>query len=56
VLLAITLDRLTQAMGQPRRGVRHWYQTGPAGFILRLVGGGAARGEAAAPVKSAAAQ
>jgi glycine betaine/proline transport system permease protein len=49
VLLAITLDRLTQALGQPRRGVRHWYQTGPAGFILRLVRGGAARGEAAAP-------
>jgi len=37
VLLAITLDRLTQAMGQPRRGVRHWYQTGPVGFVLRLV-------------------
>jgi glycine betaine/proline transport system permease protein len=35
VLLAITLGRLTQAMGQPRRGVRHWCQTGPAGFILR---------------------
>jgi glycine betaine/proline transport system permease protein len=56
VLLAITLDRLTQAMGQPRRGVRHWYQTGPAGFILRLVRGGAARGEAAAPVTSVSAQ
>jgi glycine betaine/proline transport system permease protein len=39
VLLAITLDRLTQAMGQPRRGVRHWYQTGPAGFVLRLTRG-----------------
>jgi glycine betaine/proline transport system permease protein len=37
VLLAITLDRLTQAMGQPRRGVRHWYHTGPAGFVMRLV-------------------
>jgi len=49
VLLAITLDRLTQAMGQPRRGVRHWYQTGPAGFILRLVRSSPARGEAAAP-------
>nr|WP_242404678.1 glycine betaine/L-proline ABC transporter permease ProW [Janthinobacterium agaricidamnosum] len=36
VLLAITLDRLTQAMGQPRRGVRHWWQTGPAGFVSRL--------------------
>lgn len=37
VLLAITLDRITQAMGQPRRGVRHWWQTGPAGLLLRLV-------------------
>ena len=26
VLLAITLDRVTQAMGQPRRGTRHWWQ------------------------------
>ena len=38
VLLAITLDRLTQAMGQPRRGVRHWWQTGPAGLLLALLG------------------
>lgn len=36
VLLAITLDRITQAMGQPRRGARHWWQTGPAGLVLRL--------------------
>jgi len=56
VLLAITLDRLTQAMGKPRRGVRHWYQTGPAGFILRLVRGGPARDEAAAPARSLSAQ
>jgi glycine betaine/proline transport system permease protein len=55
VLLAITLDRLTQAMGQPRRGVRHWYQTGPAGFVLRLVRGAPARGEEAAPASSMAA-
>ena len=46
VLLAITLDRLTQAMGQPRRGVRHWYQTGPVGFILRRVGSNSARNDA----------
>jgi len=52
VLLAITLDRLTQAMGQPRRGVRHWYQTGPAGFVLRLVRGNPAGGKAAAPTTS----
>jgi len=36
VLLAITLDRITQAMGQPRRGARHWWQTGPAGLAWRL--------------------
>jgi glycine betaine/proline transport system permease protein len=47
VLLAITLDRLTQAMGKPRRGARHWYHAGPAGFILRLVRGGAQGGGAA---------
>ena len=35
VLLAITLDRLTQAMGAPRRGARHWWQTGPVGLLLR---------------------
>ena len=48
VLLAIMLDRLTQAMGQPRRGVRHWYQTGPVGFVLRRVGAGATRPDATA--------
>lgn len=37
VLLAITLDRITQSLGQPRRGIRHWWQTGPAGFVLGLV-------------------
>ena len=52
VLLAITLDRLTQAMGQPRRGVRHWYQTGPAGFILRRVKGSPQRLEAGTPASA----
>ncbi|NDP63505.1 MAG: glycine betaine/L-proline ABC transporter permease ProW [Polaromonas sp.] len=37
VLLAITLDRITQSLGQPRRGVRHWWQTGPAGLVWLLV-------------------
>lgn len=37
VLLAITLDRITQSIGQPRRGVRHWWQTGPAGLALSLL-------------------
>lgn len=37
VLLAITLDRITQAMGQPRRGARHWWQTGPVGLAVRAL-------------------
>ncbi len=35
VLLAITLDRLTQALGRPRRGARHWWQTGPLALLVR---------------------
>ena len=45
VLLAITLDRITQAMGTPRRGVRHWWHTGPAGLLLALL----SRRQTAAP-------
>lgn len=56
VLLAITLDRLTQALGQPRRGVRHWYEAGPAGVALRLVRGNAARGRAPARTRSVSAR
>ncbi len=37
VLLAITLDRITQAMGQAQRGSRHWWQRGPVGLVMRLV-------------------
>lgn len=38
VLLAITLDRITQAMGNTRRAnSRRWWHTGPAGFALRAV-------------------
>lgn len=40
VLLAITLDRITQAMGQTRRSTRRWYQSGPAGLLWKLAGGG----------------
>jgi len=38
VLLAIILDRITQAMGQERRGqeARHWYDSGPVGLIRKL--------------------
>ena len=40
VILAIILDRMTQAVGQARRDkpTRHWYDSGPAGLILRLLG------------------
>ena len=37
VLLAITLDRFTQALGQTRRGSRRWYETGPVGVARQLV-------------------
>ncbi|MCB2184220.1 MAG: glycine betaine/L-proline ABC transporter permease ProW [Desulfobulbaceae bacterium] len=38
VLLAIVLDRITQAMGRERRlkDVRHWYDTGPVGLVRKL--------------------
>ena len=49
VLLAIVLDRLTQAMGQPRRASARWWHTGPAGLVLRAV-----RGKPAAPAPQAA--
>lgn len=45
VLLAIFLDRLTQAMGE-RAGVSNtsnWYETGPVGFVFRLTRGNKAK-------------
>lgn len=38
VILAIILDRMTQAMGQDGRnqGRRHWYESGPVGLVRRL--------------------
>ena len=54
VLLAILLDRITQAMGEPRRGVRHWWQTGPAGIVTRMLGQRQTAAVAAAPVAPAA--
>jgi len=40
VLLAIFLDRLTQAMGERTRSdpSRRWYHSGPVGLLLRLLG------------------
>jgi len=40
VILAIILDRMTQAVGQARRDrpTRHWYESGPTGLVLRLFG------------------
>jgi glycine betaine/proline transport system permease protein len=42
VILAIILDRMTQAVGQARRDKpnRHWYESGPAGLAMRLLGRG----------------
>ncbi|MBQ0132774.1 MAG: glycine betaine/L-proline ABC transporter permease ProW [Comamonas sp.] len=36
VLLAIVLDRITQAMGQPQRGSARWWHRGPVGWVLKL--------------------
>lgn len=40
VVLAIILDRVTQAVGKDNRNKisRHWYQNGPAGLLYRLLG------------------
>lgn len=36
VILAITLDRLTQALGQPARAAgQRWWQGGPVGLVMR---------------------
>lgn len=37
VLLAIMLDRITQAMGQPKRGGQSWLDGGPIGLLRRLI-------------------
>ncbi|WP_084824688.1 glycine betaine/L-proline ABC transporter permease ProW [Lampropedia cohaerens] len=37
VLLAIMLDRITQAMGQPKRGGQSWLDGGPIGLVRRLI-------------------
>ena len=40
VVLAIVLDRITQGLGRTgrERGHRHWWQGGPVGLCLRLIG------------------
>ena len=37
VLLAIVLDRITQAMGEPRRGNQRWWQRGPLGLLRKHI-------------------
>jgi glycine betaine/proline transport system permease protein len=38
VILAIILDRMTQALGRDarERGTRHWYESGPVGLLLKM--------------------
>ena len=48
VLLAIVLDRITQAMGEPKRGGSRWWATGPAGLLLRMLRSQASESAAAA--------
>ena len=49
VLLAIIIDRMTQAVGRSGRekGGQLWYETGPVGLVRRLVGNGRRRKQAA---------
>ena len=55
VLLAIALDRITQAMGKPQRGGLRWSQRGPLGWLLRSRRSRAAPAAAAATPPNAAA-
>ncbi|MDH3378196.1 MAG: ABC transporter permease subunit [Gammaproteobacteria bacterium] len=40
VILAIMLDRITQGVAQSgrERGHRHWYERGPVGFVVGIIG------------------
>ena len=51
VILAILLDRITQAMGQSDRKSLRWYQRGPVGLLRRLLQPRAQAKEAPAAVQ-----
>jgi glycine betaine/proline transport system permease protein len=55
VLLAITLDRLTQALGRDARekSARHWYETGPVGLVRGWLTSG---GKAVSPSRASEAR
>ena len=48
VMLAIILDRITQALGEEKRerGFAPWYHQGPAGMVARACGAGGRRSKA----------
>ena len=50
VILAIVLDRLTQALSQPQRHGQPWHQRGPIGLVMRLFS--SARRRSAAPTEN----
>ncbi len=55
VLLAIVLDRITQAMGEQQRGGARWWHTGPAGWVnCMLAGRNTANAAHTAPAQQAA--
>lgn len=45
VILAIVLDRLTQALSQPQRHGQPWHQRGPIGLVKGLLGNASKSGE-----------
>ncbi|MET4579653.1 glycine betaine/L-proline ABC transporter permease ProW [Ottowia thiooxydans] len=55
VILAIVLDRLTQALSQPRRHGQPWHQRGPIGLVRRLTRTRATPAATAAPSAAATA-
>lgn len=58
VLLAIFLDRLTQAMGERSNasGAVRWFQVGPIGFVVSLFGVSAAKQQVVKPQPKKATQ